>query len=656
MNIKQTSILLAIFMIFGLILNTGAIFAQDDFPGAVKDTTNVPTDETIVPDTVPEDNSAKEVVFLVDRSMYTDQSALLNIKNQVIALSDELIQSGDISITLIAFNGGSTTYARKTKDLKRIENAFAYITPFGFSNPTKTVEIANGLGFAEKKDIVLFTSIYPNIGPITTDGPYVQRDHFYFRNANSYKNVTDNLAENTRLISVTNLAKLRNRDYAFTKRLFEENSDKYYAADKMNNDELVASLKDYILGDEIHERNISKKPIVFIPGIAGSELFNIDPSLVSDEERATGMIAGDKEKLAKRIWAPIGYGAETVTDDLNLQKNETLYGLQQGDLRNVPLFKRHSGPAALYGSLLGTLMRNFPDRPVYLFSYDWRKSNLDTVQKFANFVDEITDGGKVQIDIVAHSMGGIVSSLYLKNNDERVDKFLSFGTPYEGAPSSQYSVSNSTLMGEIVDKIIETTTGLDTSIISGYDSMIELFPTKRMLEKYPMQYVENNKKEFVNAINEKNRNFDELLKKLESKNLSVSMDLEAEDLALDRISQDDRYRRYIDFTSIYREGGTRDGDVMLMHRPNSMFFVGNNLPTVVSGYFTSDGDKIENIMTPEGDGVVPVYSATMGMTFDEMTPEIRAKFKEIKGDHIGMLIDLGNLKAMCDFLNGRQVR
>ncbi len=93
MNIKQTSILLAIFMVFGLMLNTGAIFAQDDFPGAVKDTTNVPTDETIVPDTIPEDNSAKEVVFLVDRSMYTDQSALLNIKNQVIALSDELIQS-----------------------------------------------------------------------------------------------------------------------------------------------------------------------------------------------------------------------------------------------------------------------------------------------------------------------------------------------------------------------------------------------------------------------------------------------------------------------------------------------------------------------------------------------------------------------------------
>ena len=656
MKTKKTTFMLALFMVLGLVFNTGAIFAQDDFPDAVRDTTNIPTDDTIVPDEIPEDNSAKEVVFLIDRSMYTDYNALDEIKNQVVSLSNELIEAGDTSITLIAFNGNSTTYARKTRDLKRIENAFTYIRPFGFSNPTKAVEIANGLGYAEKKDIVLFTNIYPNIGPITTDGPYVQRDHFYFRNANSYKNVTDNLAENTRLITVTDFSKLRNRDYAFAKRLFEENSDRYFAANKMNGDELLGSLKDYILGDEIHERNFDKKPIVFIPGIAGSELFHIDNSLVSDEERATGMLGRHNEKNMKRVWAPIGYDPKKITDDLNLQKNENVYGLQQGDLRNVPLFERHSGPAALYGSLLGSLMRNFPDRPVYLFSYDWRKSNVETAQKFANFVDEITDGGKVQIDIVAHSMGGIVSALYLKDNDERVDKFLSFGTPYEGAPSSQYSVSNSTLMGEIVDRIIETTTGLDTSIISDYDSMVELFPTQKLLEKYPMQFVGENEAEFLNAIKSKNIKFDKLLEKLETENLSISMDLEAEDLALDRIAKDDRYRNYLDFTSIYREGGTRDGNIMLMYRPNSMFFVGNNLPTVVSGYFTSEDSKVENIMTPEGDGVVPVYSATMGMTFDEMSPEIRAKFKEIKGDHVGMLLDLGNLRAMCDFLNGREVR
>ena len=44
MKIRQTSILLAIFMVFGLMLNTGAIFAHDDFPGAVRDNANVPTE------------------------------------------------------------------------------------------------------------------------------------------------------------------------------------------------------------------------------------------------------------------------------------------------------------------------------------------------------------------------------------------------------------------------------------------------------------------------------------------------------------------------------------------------------------------------------------------------------------------------------------
>ena len=641
MKTRKTTILLAVFMVLGLILNAGAMLAQNDLPDATKDTTDVPT-------------SAKEVVFLIDRSMYS--KILADVKNQVTALSSELIKSGDVSITLIAFNGNANTLAKKTNDVEKIENAFRYITPFGFSNPTLALEIANSIEFAETKDIVLFTSIYPNIGSVTNDGPYAQKDHFYFRNGNSYKKAFDSLAENTRLITVSNLSALKNRDYGFAKRVFEENSDRYFESEKMNEIELVDSMKEFILGDEVHEINTDKKPIVFVPGIAGSELFNIEPGFVSDEERATGMLGRHNEKNMKRVWAPIGYDPKKITDDLNLQKNENVYGLQQGDLRNVPLFERHSGPAALYGSLLGSLMRNFPDRPVYLFSYDWRKSNVETAQKFANFVDEITDGGKVQIDIVAHSMGGIVSALYLKDNDERVDKFLSFGTPYEGAPSSQYSVSNSTLMGEIVDRIIETTTGLDTSIISDYDSMVELFPTQKLLEKYPMQFVGENEAEFANAIKAKNRNYDELLDRLEGENLSISMNLEEQDLALDRISQDERYRNYIDFTSIYREGGTRDGNVMLMYRPNSMFFFGNNLPTVVSGYFTSENSKIENIMTPEGDGVVPAYSATMGMTFDEMSPEIRAKFKEIKGDHVGMLLDLGNLRAMCDFLNGRTVR
>ena len=646
MKIRQTSILLAIFMVFGLMLNTGAIFAHDDFPGAVRDNANVPTE------------NAKEVVFLIDRSMYTDYNALADIKNQVSDLSDQLLQAGNFSITVIAFNGNVTTLVRQSTDLNKIKNSLRYISPFGFSNPSLALEVANGIRYEEKKDVVLFTNVYPNLGPISNKGPFTYRDHFYFRNANGFKNSRDSLAENTRLITVSNFSNLNNRDYAFAKRVFEENSDKYYAADKMNSEELVSSVRDYILGDEKHDRNLDKKPIIFIPGIAGSELFKIDESLVSPEEKAIGMIYGDKERSANRIWVPIGYDATKANDDLNLYSNENLYGLQQGDLRKVNVFERHAGPVAMYSSLLGTIMKNFPDRPVYLFSYDWRKSNIDSAEKLAAFIDSITDGGKVKVDLIAHSMGGIVSSHYLREHDDRVDKYLSFGSPYEGAPSAFNTLSSKSLVGGFLDVVIEKLVGIKPDVASSFTSMVELLPTQRMLEKYPYQFVSTGDLNSFQRILNSNSSYDKILQAAADAKVSGLADLATVDMAMSNVSND-RYQQFIENSKLYRVNGERNGDVLLMHRPNSMFFVGNNHPTVVSGYFPGNQDilhTVYGISTPEGDGMVPLYSATMGMTFEEMSPEIRDKFRVVKGDHIGMLLDLGNLQMMCDFLNGREVR
>ena len=646
MKIRQTSILLAIFMVFGLMLNTGAIFAHDDFPGAVRDNANVPTE------------NAKEVVFLIDRSMYTDYNALADIKNQVSDLSDQLLQAGNFSITVIAFNGNVTTLVRQSTDLNKIKNSLRYISPFGFSNPSLALEVANGIRYEEKKDVVLFTNVYPNLGPISNKGPFTYRDHFYFRNANGFKNSRDSLADNTRLITVSNFSNLNNRDYAFAKRVFEENSDKYYAADKMNSEELVSSVRDYILGDEKHDRNLDKKPIIFIPGIAGSELFKIDESLVSPEEKAIGMIYGDKERSANRIWVPIGYDATKANDDLNLYSNENLYGLQQGDLRKVNVFERHAGPVAMYSSLLGTIMKNFPDRPVYLFSYDWRKSNIDSAEKLAAFIDSITDGGKVKVDLIAHSMGGIVSSHYLREHDDRVDKYLSFGSPYEGAPSAFNTLSSKSLVGGFLDVVIEKLVGIKPDVASSFTSMVELLPTQRMLEKYPYQFVSTGDLNSFQRILNSNSSYDKILQAAADAKVSGLADLATVDMAMSNVSND-RYNQFIEDSKLYRVNGERNGDVLLMHRPNSMFFVGNNHPTVVSGYFPGNQDilyKVNGISTPEGDGMVPLYSATMGMTFEEMSPEIRNKFRVVNGDHIGMLLDLGNLQMMCDFLNGREVR
>ena len=178
-----------------------------------------------------------------------------------------------------------------------------------------------------------------------------------------------------------------------------------------------------------------------------------------------------------------------------------------------------------------------------------------------------------------------------------------------------------------------------------------------MIEKYPYQFVSTeNLNSFNRILNNSYKNYDEILKAVDEAQVSDLADLIAVDSGMSVAAEIERYYQFIENSKLYRVNGERNGKVFLMHRPNSMFFVGNNHPTVVSGYFPGNQDilfKVNPISTPEGDGMVPLYSATMGMTFDEMTPEVRAKFKVVNGDHLGMLLDLGNLRAMCDFLNGR---
>lgn len=644
MKIRQTTIMLAIFMLLGFIFNSGTVFANNDFKDSA-------SDETIVPAPVPEDKSEKEVVFLIDRSLFTDNNTLANIKNQVTALSEELLQSGNISISLIAFNGSSKTLARKTKDMKKIENAFNYIRSFGFSNPTRAFDIANGLGYENKKDIVLFTSVYPNIGPITNDGPYTIRDHFYFRNANSYKKSTDSIYENSRLISVTNFSRLRSRDAAFSKKVFEETSDKYFSADKMTNKELVSSLKDYILGD-IDVKPELKKPIVFVPDIFGSELYNIDDSLVTPEEKATGMISADKANLATKIWSLSG-GKSSLYDKSDMGKDTPFYSLQHGDLNKIPLSEIKTVSAAVYSNLLETLKKNFPDRPIYIFSYDWRYSSANVASNLVNFIDHITEGGKVKVDIIAQGLGGLVSTHYIEYHDENVDKYLSFGTPYEGVPSAFSSLTWVSIKETDFNNIIEKNNIEIPDLIFDFDSMYELVPSNSLLYKYPIHMIFG----------------ESSFKPIPKFTLTYTTYNELENA----VKSDDGYADTIYYYPIqnwnepikrkfeyYQKSSHFDrnekGELFLMNRPNSMFFVGNGSPTTVTGYYTGNLDftgvgPALPLRTLEGDGLVPTYSATMGKTFNEMTSEQRSRFKLVNSDHVDMLTDHNNLQIVCDFLN-----
>lgn len=636
MKTRRIAFLLSLLMVLGSLFNLNATLAIEE---GVKD--------------------GKDVVFMLDRSMYTTRETLEDIRERIINLSNEIIEKDEsASISVIDFNGGNDALVKNSRNIDEISEGLNLKVPFGFSNPKEAIKRAISLGSNENKELVLFTSIYPNIGEIDTYGAYGPRDHFYFRNANAYKNYVDSLDENIRIYTISDFNRLNNKDYSFATRLFKDTSYKYYEGyDETKREIAFNDLREDILSGVKKTESSSKNPIIFVPGIAGSELFVIDDRYVNDLERSTGLISKDKEKFAKRIWIPFGYDANKINDDLQIKSD--VYGLQEGDLRFSNILNRHTGPVAVYSSLLDKLMTTFPDRPVYLFSYDWRKSNSLSAEKLNAFIDTINDGGRLKVDIVAHSMGGLVSSHLLKNHDEKVDKYLSFGTPYEGAPKAYNESSNNRILGGLLDFVIVKMFGIHVNVAQEFDGIVELYPTDSMLKKYPYQAV-NDKEKFKKA-EQKNGSFgyESLVNRLYVENIGRSLNPDDVKSKMAEYLGDDRFERFVENASIYRLGGKLSNNVMLMNRPNSMFFVGNGIPTAVSGYYveTKDGlGNVNEVVTNEGDMLVPLYSATMGMTFDEMTPEVRRKFKLVNGDHMGMLMDLKNLDMMTDFLNGREVR
>ena len=104
------------------------------------------------------------------------------------------------------------------------------------------------------------------------------------------------------------------------------------------------------------------------------------------------------------------------------------------------------GTLAMYFPLAVSLSYKFGSEDVYFFSYDWRLDINDSVGKLQDFIEDI-DSPKV--NIVTHSMGGLVSARYMteNNNVEKVNKYISIATPYLGSTKAPYAFAT----GDISD-------------------------------------------------------------------------------------------------------------------------------------------------------------------------------------------------------------
>jgi pimeloyl-ACP methyl ester carboxylesterase/PKD repeat protein len=98
---------------------------------------------------------------------------------------------------------------------------------------------------------------------------------------------------------------------------------------------------------------------------------------------------------------------------------------------------------------------------LFPFAYDWRRNNAESAQKLARYVDFIRTlhPEAENVDIVAHSMGGLVSRRFMLDHPGVVGKFVVIASPLLGATKAVFSKREGDLDDFKINLLIGSTTG-----------------------------------------------------------------------------------------------------------------------------------------------------------------------------------------------------
>jgi len=183
-------------------------------------------------------------------------------------------------------------------------------------------------------------------------------------------------------------------------------------------------------------------PVIVVPGITATSLEDTYP-LSPDE-----------------IWSPI------------LSKNYERISMHPDDPRYDAMEPARVLPRTMFGIVYNDLVEALrhdlspstdKPTPVYAFPYDWRQDCRRSIDRLGEFVVEVLNRTRLlphysadppkRVDLVGHSMGGLLISGYLTtaSSRNRVRRVVTIGTPFRGAVDavSKLATGMGTLTGDV---------------------------------------------------------------------------------------------------------------------------------------------------------------------------------------------------------------
>ena len=208
--------------------------------------------------------------------------------------------------------------------------------------------------------------------------------------------------------------------------------------------------------DDLHIDFQEKRPLLFVAGIAASrlatdaptgkigcqdelwpapgfffckELLSLDPR---DQDSVPPIYARDiVRKLATgSIYQPM---MEFLTGQA---------GYVEYNVASMPARRTQSGC---------DLTQRINQPTLFVFAYDWRKSNRENALLLKDYVDCIRAFyPETQVDILAHSMGGLLSRRYMLDNPQThgVGRLITINSPWLGATKAIYALYTGRFLDE----------------------------------------------------------------------------------------------------------------------------------------------------------------------------------------------------------------
>jgi pimeloyl-ACP methyl ester carboxylesterase len=155
---------------------------------------------------------------------------------------------------------------------------------------------------------------------------------------------------------------------------------------------------------------VKKAPLIFVPGIMGSNLF--------------------KKGGSEPIWPAAGWGDKGHFKPTSLRDLTSITDKETS--QNEPLFPVVYSELLRYFENMGYIL----GQDFWIFPYDWTQSNRKSGRRLEQFIQDIlsTHPQWHQVDVVSHSMGGLVTRAAARLYSAPIRRTVYITSPHFGSP------------------------------------------------------------------------------------------------------------------------------------------------------------------------------------------------------------------------------